>query len=265
MTNTLNRILPWEKMTIISHKYKLIFLKTRKTAGSSIEASLARYCGPEDIVSTSVDAEKHGISKKTNDVIKFSNLGASGWQYYLQSVFSHSLQRIMKFKLPEKRKLVPRYIQHMPALELQCLIGTKLWNDYYKVCFERNPYDRLVSFYYWRMKRFKMDCSFNDFARAVLTGSSSQQKQLGAQYFSNRPFYLDKAEVVVDFIGKYENLNEDLTHICSKCGIDFDGWLPKAKSTSRRNMQYQSMYTPELITFADEAFSLEKKLFGYEF
>ena len=252
-------------MTIISHKYKLIFLKTRKTAGSSIEASLARYCGPGDIISTSVDAENHGIPKRTNDVIRFRELGASGWKYYLKSASSHSLQRIMKFRMPERKKLVPKYVQHMPALDLRDLIGAELWNDYYKVCFERNPYDRLVSFYYWRMKRFKIDYSFNDFARAVLTGNSRQQKKLGAQDFSNLPFYFDRDEVVVDFIGKFENLNEDLACICKNCGIEFDRWLPKAKSATRKNRQYRDMYSSELRMLADEAFGLEKKLFGYEF
>ncbi len=35
---------------IISHKYKFIFLKTKKTAGTSIEISLSRYCGDKDII-----------------------------------------------------------------------------------------------------------------------------------------------------------------------------------------------------------------------
>src|SRR6266852_6489903 len=35
---------------IISHKYKLIFIKTVKTAGTSIEVFLSKQCGPMDIV-----------------------------------------------------------------------------------------------------------------------------------------------------------------------------------------------------------------------
>ena len=35
---------------IISHKHKFIFIKTRKTAGTSIELFLSRFCGPEDII-----------------------------------------------------------------------------------------------------------------------------------------------------------------------------------------------------------------------
>ena len=35
---------------IISHEHKFIFLKTRKTAGTSIELALSQLCGPNDII-----------------------------------------------------------------------------------------------------------------------------------------------------------------------------------------------------------------------
>ena len=35
---------------IISHEHKFIFLKTKKTAGTAIEAALSELCGPRDVI-----------------------------------------------------------------------------------------------------------------------------------------------------------------------------------------------------------------------
>ena len=35
---------------IISHRHRFIFVRTEKTAGSSVEQALAELCGPEDVI-----------------------------------------------------------------------------------------------------------------------------------------------------------------------------------------------------------------------
>jgi hypothetical protein len=35
---------------ILSHEHKFIFLRTKKTAGTSIELALSELCGPDDII-----------------------------------------------------------------------------------------------------------------------------------------------------------------------------------------------------------------------
>ncbi len=41
---------------IISHKYQFIFIKTRKTAGTSIEAYLSQYCATTDVLTELIPA-----------------------------------------------------------------------------------------------------------------------------------------------------------------------------------------------------------------
>ena len=49
---------------LVSHKHKFIYIKTAKTASTSTEISLSRYCnGPGDIV-TPVDAEGEAIRRE---------------------------------------------------------------------------------------------------------------------------------------------------------------------------------------------------------
>ncbi len=35
---------------IVSHKHRFIFLKTNKTAGTSVEIALSKFCGPDDVI-----------------------------------------------------------------------------------------------------------------------------------------------------------------------------------------------------------------------
>ena len=35
---------------IISHRHKFIFIKTNKTAGTSIEIALSKFCGGDDVI-----------------------------------------------------------------------------------------------------------------------------------------------------------------------------------------------------------------------
>jgi hypothetical protein len=43
---------------IISHKHKFIFIRTTKTAGTSIEIALSKYCGPKDIITDLPDEDE---------------------------------------------------------------------------------------------------------------------------------------------------------------------------------------------------------------
>ena len=35
---------------IASHQHRFVFLKTRKTAGTSVEIALSKVCGPDDVI-----------------------------------------------------------------------------------------------------------------------------------------------------------------------------------------------------------------------
>jgi hypothetical protein len=43
---------------IISHKHRFIFIKNLKTAGTSLEVYIARFCGPEDVITSLIPPEE---------------------------------------------------------------------------------------------------------------------------------------------------------------------------------------------------------------
>ena len=240
-------------MSIISHTHGFIFLKTRKTAGSSIEIALAQYCAHGDTIVTAEDAVEYGMDRKVNQVVENSErtLGqhAAFGALYLKSVLKGN-------RAKRKRKLADhaysRYggkaiKQHMRAADMREAVGEEVWSRYFTFCFERNPWDRLVSFYHWRTKSMNSPPEFKDFAMAALFGPPERQSALKAKYFSNRPFYLSDGELCVDFVGRYEDLEADLARAAERLGLSWDGSLPDAKRGIRpAGRNYREYYDAEL-------------------
>ena len=84
----------------------------------------------------------------------------------------------------------------------------------YKFAFVRNPYDRAVSNYYFLGYRGKM--SFNTFLKTEL----KKVRDVWHHTLTQSQHIHDKdGNLMVDFIGKFENLQEDFDKICDKIGL----------------------------------------------
>ncbi|MFC7394394.1 sulfotransferase family 2 domain-containing protein [Scopulibacillus cellulosilyticus] len=212
---------------IISHKYKFIFLKSKKTAGTSIEISLSRYCGKNDII-TPIAPEDEEIRARMG--IKPQN-----------------------FMDDDNKE--PKFFNHYKAKKVAKLVGEDIWNSYYKFSFDRNPWDKVISHYYFRAGKSKKNISFSEFLK--------RRKFKGAYNF---PIYTINDRVAVDFLGKYETLEEDLKKVCKEIGIPFDGWLPNAKGNFRKDRQhYRRHYNTAQKELVRKYFKKEIDLLGYEF
>lgn len=94
---------------IVSHKYQFIFIKTAKTASTSIEVYLSRYCGEEDVLTPIFPEEPMHFPR---------NFESGGFR------------------------------RHMPAEAVRRIVSREIWKNYFKFCVERNPWDRMLSHYH---------------------------------------------------------------------------------------------------------------------
>lgn len=228
---------------IISHKNKFIFIKTKKTAGTSIEISLSRFCGSQDVI-TPISAVDEKIREKFS--IRPQN-------YHVTNKYS-----MLKNKFKQNKK-IERFWNHMPGTAIKNEIGKKIWESSFKFCFERNPWDKTVSMYWWDQQYdWSKGLTFDAWFELI--------KKNKIPYF-NYPLYSNnKEEVCVDFIGKYENMKNDLQYVCNKIGINFDGWLPKAKGNFRKDKRHYSTYfNNNQIKFVEEYFKKEINLLNYSY
>ncbi|MEX1060372.1 MAG: sulfotransferase family 2 domain-containing protein [Methyloceanibacter sp.] len=229
---------------IISHEHKFIFLKTRKTAGTSIELALSQLCGPDDIITP--------ISPN-DEPFRANGRGPQNWR-------RHSWWQ-------SKRPLFQRYwfqvyagdygfYNHMPATEARALLNDdKIWRSYFKFAFERNPWDRQVSAYHFRYRRAKNPPPF----------SSYMQRKRRA-WINNYEIYSIDGAACVDFVGRFENLTEDFRKALKQVGVDFDQELPRAKANFRRTQKhYRDYYDEETRGIVNDWYAPEINLLGYEF
>lgn len=194
---------------IISHQHKFIFIKTRKTAGSSIEKYLINYLGPTDICTGS---EKDNTPKlNTNE-----NSGHRGWNYI-------------------KKK------------------HNKYLNDYFTFAVERNPWDKMVSHYYWLCQQdsFKVRYGFKKF---ILNN---------VEEFNDWGKYAVDDKIVVDQIVKFEELHQTFLNL----PIPYNNELQKTyvKKSLKRPLNYRDMYVGITQRKVEEAFANVIKTFNYEF
>lgn len=232
---------------IISHKYKFIFIKTVKTAGTSIQVFLSQHCGIDDIV-TPVDRAENRYSPRNYRGL-FNPLPDLVEQPATIKNMKKILSRFIKAR---------KFQSHIPASKVKARIPEKIWKEYFKFCVERNPWDKVLSHYYFVAKRYKGYNKNMPFDEYISLGELPY----------NYPKYTDRnGEIIVDRVIKYENLMTELTDVFSFLGIPFDGTLNANEKSHYRNDQrpYQEIYTKEQREIIQRLFDCEILMHGYTF
>ncbi len=226
---------------IISHKHKFIFIKTEKTAGTSVEIALSQFCGDEDIITPLVPKDEK---------IRQEASGRSA-QNYLIPKRKYSARKWAKLLLKGKSS---KFYNHITAREVSQFVDEDIWNSYFKFCFERNPWDKVISWYYWRYK-------------AEPRPSISEFIQSGeARKVSAYSLYTINHEVVVDKVGLFENLAEELETISNQLQLPEKVVLPQTKGGFRKDRRhYSDILTAEERAAIATLFKREIELFHYTY
>lgn len=222
---------------IVSHKYRFIFLKTRKTAGTSIEVALSKIAGGDAIV-TPVHPPEAGHEPR--------NYGAPPRADGHPPLNLRQLARRAEVN-PECCSEVP-YMSHMRSCLVRAKLGREVWDSYFKFCFERNPWEKVASIYGWRTRNLESPVPFHEWLFSA------------PRVTSDWPIYSVDDECVVDAVGRYERLNQDLEVFLERAGVpsrELD--LPSAKSGFRRRV----WYPPNCVSHIERVFHREIDLFGY--
>lgn len=216
---------------IVSHKYKYVFVKTRKTAGTSIQVALWKYRGDQDSTT--------------------------------------KLPGVADFKVQNP---IGGLGSHTSAKKIKNKIGLDKWKEYFTFAFERNPWDKVVSAY-WHQYSRGLRIEFTPFCIKAAENSQKRKVRFSSYSYNKvRAFpidwgkYTESNKVIVDFMGKYENLKKDLRFVCDKLKIPWDGKLTKELGNFRKDKSsYRKYYNEHTKDLVNNLFRKEIELFGYKF
>ena len=245
---------------IISHKHKFIFIHCRKVAGSSMKVALAPFLGDNDIVIGSLnEVLENGLpmneaTKKTLKTFK------GNFYYWIAKLVGKTYPESVNFGVKQfyknKRFKMP---QHPKAKEIKAVFPQP-WANYKKFCFVRNPYEQVVSEYFWR--RNKLNITFTEYLQ--LLKNKNRVFSDSSYYIKNWEMYTINNEVIVDKIGRFENLNEDFADISEYLGLGRIELNVMQKKGSHQK-QYAQMYGRKEYNLVSEIFKEEIEAFRYRF
>lgn len=229
---------------IISHSHKFIFIKSEKTAGTSIESALSQHCSGDDIV-VPINDFRYNRNEKGEFVHKSMNADE------------------------EYRRIG----QHVDASTIRQKVTPEVWNDYLRISLIRNPWDRTISYFFWirrqdpalqPRKRFyhHLGVPFDELAQPK---KAFREFLKSDDFVNNDRFYIIDDQLCVDFVIRYEHLSEDVADLCRRIGLPpID--LPHLKTGFRQKRHhYSEYYDDETRAIVAEKHRNDIRLFDYEF
>ena len=158
--------------------------------------------------------------------------------------------------------------QHLTAQELREKLGDDRWESRYTFAFVRNPWDRAVSLYHFRVKTNQTGLGedpvpFPEWVRLCFRDRDPAYRNKPKMFAQQKEWLVGPSgEVDVDFVGRFERLSEDFGHVAKAIGRPGVS-LPHLKASSRGD--YRQYYDADAVAVIGDAFADDVATWGYTF
>ena len=204
---------------IVSFARNFIFLKTRKTGGTTVEIALTPSCGPADILSP-ITFEDELLRLQDGRLAARNFVGDHKLEADIaEAVLGRREDAFYRLKRVAGRQGAFR--NHMTATEVRERVPRPFWDSAFKFTVERHPYEKVVSRAYWDSRKAEEPDIGELIDRAI------------ADLDDGRAVYTIDGAVAVDQILRLEALEDELKAVADRLGLSLPAALPRAKGSFR--------------------------------
>jgi hypothetical protein len=190
-----------------------------------------------------------------------------------------SIESLLGFFTKEKRYDQRQY-KHKSLSEQIAVINESGYSseDFFKFSITRNPWDRMVSYYYfdfniqesWWIKKHP-GVPLPDYIKQILKMNFEDYVKyrcgiIQKKSFSAKRFMFHQDKYALDYCIRFENIVEDTKIVMNKLGIEYKEMPHRNNSISYKPQKhYSEFYNEEARDLVASAFIDDIEFFGYEF
>jgi len=158
-----------------------------------------------------------------------------------------------------------KYFNHMSATRVRNLLGQDIWEAYTKLCVVRNPYDKIVSWFWYKLETsVRQEISEKGFwfARDVF-----RHFVLNALNFpEDRQVHTIDNTPCLDVYIRYENLESDLVKLEKRLGLDQPIVMADYNRATRMfpDKSFHAYYDDESASVVFNAYKQDFEDFDYD-
>lgn len=200
--------------------------------------------------------------------------------FHLYKCGGMSLRRLLSEILPDNYELQGGHSNPKDLLiHFQKNKTSFKWNEYYKFSVIRNPFDFMVSTYFYakshanhfmHQRVVNENMTMVEFIPYYLKTRLEHQNPTIRPIGSNKVTFIhefltdNQGRMLVDFVAKLENINNDLKIIFNKIGIPFKP-IQKTNVNGHREVDYRKYYNAESKSMIEKHFAKDLQIYKYKF
>lgn len=204
-------------MTIVNFEHKVIFVKTRKVAGTSVEGYLRRLAGPSDVISPIQVPDEFELASQ--------GLCAQNWassrdieKRYNELVLQPDFPGARSFKrsiAPDEKLWGP----HMNTSRIKRALRNMDYDydDFFSFTIDRHPYSWVVSYAAFQAVKPSLRGTQREAEVSDLVSEMLMEK-----FLTNWDVYAPSGKVMVDHVLDFDHLDSEFPTLMKQLGLAED-------------------------------------------